>query len=202
MEPRGELPLRHTTAALVGIGILCGAAWAAALRAYMIELAGAASAFDWWGTLGAILVPGAIVGGLLGWADAIRRHGGRRGWRWLALSPLLFAIAPMLLPGALVDFLTQGLGGDAVAVALMGIAGGYALSRRGPSIARIVCGILSAFVLVALAIASPFIGGPRLALTEPRGVWLFVLASSLGALLILAASIPHRMPVSAETARH
>src|SRR5688572_3041536 len=79
MEPRRELV--RSSAALVGLGALCGVAWAAALRAYMIELAGAESAFDWWGTVGAILVPGAVVGALLGWAEDIRRRGGRPGWR-------------------------------------------------------------------------------------------------------------------------
>ena len=198
MEPRRELV--RSSAALVGLGALCGVAWAAALRAYMIELAGAESAFDWWGTVGAILVPGAVVGALLGWAEDIRRRGGRPGWRWLALAPLLLAIAPMLLPGALVDFVTQGLGGGAVGVALMAIAGGYAISSRVPVAARAVCGILSGAVLVGLIISPPFIGGADLAVTEPRGLWLAILAGSLGALIIVASSIPHRMPVVANHA--
>lgn len=39
------------------------------------------------------------------------------------------------------------------------------------------------------------------ALTDPRAVWLFVLANSLGTLLILSASIRHQMPVPAVHAR-
>jgi hypothetical protein len=158
----------------------------------MVELAGPASTFEWWGTFGAILLPGAIVGGLLGWAEAIRRAGGRRGWRWLALAPLAFAIAPLLMPGAIAALLTQGLGGGAIAVALMAVGGGYALSRRGPLWARLICGLVSAALAAALALAGPGIAGPALAITEPRGAWVAVLGASFIIVLALASSIPHR----------
>lgn len=126
-------PAPDRNAALIAVGTTCGIAWAAGCRGYMVELAGPAATVGWWGTFGAILFPGAIVGGLLGWAEALRRAGGRRGWRWLALAPLAFAIAPQLMPGAIAALLTEGLGGAAIAVALMGIGGGYALSRRDHS---------------------------------------------------------------------
>ena len=186
------IPALHRTAPLVLVGITCGIAWAAGFRGYMVELAGPASTFGWWGTFGAILLPGAAVGGLLGWAEALRRAGGRRGWRWLALAPLAFAIAPMLMPGAVAALLTQGLGGGAIAVALMAIGGGYALSGRGPLWARIACGLVSAALAAALALAGPGIAGPVLAITEPRGAWVAVLGASFIAVLALASSIPHR----------
>jgi hypothetical protein len=189
---RDARPALHGTAALVAIGITCGIAWAAGFRSYMVELAGPASTFNWWGTFGAILLPGAAVGGLLGWAEALRRAGGRRGWRWLALAPLAFAIAPMLLPGAIAALLSEGIGGGAIAVSLMGIGGGYAISRRGPLWARIVCGLVSAALAAALALAGPGIAGPGLAITEPRGAWVAVLATSFIVVLALASSIPHR----------
>lgn len=185
-------PALHRTAPLVAVGITCGIAWAAGFRGYMVELAGPASTFGWWGTFGAILLPGAIVGGLLGWAEALRRSGGRRRWRWLALAPLAFAVAPMLMPGAITALLTQGLGGGAIAVALMAVGGGYALSRRGPLWARIACGLVSAALAAALALAGPGIAGPALAITEPRGAWVAVLGASFIAVLALASSIPHR----------
>ncbi|MEV7133538.1 hypothetical protein AB0N24_11690 [Arthrobacter sp. NPDC093128] len=185
-------PALHGTAPLVAIGMTCGIAWAAGFRGYMVELAGPASTFGWWGTFGAILLPGATVGGLLGWAEALRRSGGRRGWHWLALAPLAFAIAPLLMPGAVTALLTQGLGGGAIAVALMAIGGGYALSRRGPLWARIACGLVSAALAAALALAGPGIAGPVLAITEPRGAWVAVLGASFIAVLALASSIPHR----------
>jgi hypothetical protein len=189
---RDARPALHGTAVLVAIGITCGIAWAAGFRSYMVELAGPASTFNWWGTFGAILLPGAVVGGLLGWAEALRRGRGRRGWRWLALAPLAFAIAPMLMPGAITALLTEGLGGGAIAVSLMGIGGGYALARRGPLWARLVCGLVSTALAAALALTGPGIAGPRLAITEPRGAWVAVLAASFIVVLALAASIPHR----------
>lgn len=75
-------------------GTVCGLAWAASLRGYMVELMGAESVFTWSGTFGAVLLPGVLAGGLLGWAAHLRRTGPPRGWRWLALAPLTFAIAP------------------------------------------------------------------------------------------------------------
>ena len=179
-------------AALIAIGTVCGIAWAAGFRGYMVGLAGPASTFAWAGTFGAIILPGAIAGGLLGWAEAIRRRGGRRGWRWLALAPLALAIAPLLLPGALVGLVTEGLGGGAIAVVLIGMGGGYAISGRGGPWGRLVCGVLSGALLVVLALATPGIGGPRLALTEPRGAWVALLAASFLVVLALASSIPHR----------
>jgi len=179
-------------AASITIGTICGIAWGAGFRGYMVELAGPNSTVGWWGTFGAILLPGALAGGLLGWAEALRRTGGRRGWRWLALAPLAFAIAPMLSPGAIGILLTQGLGGGAIAVPLMGIGGGYALSRRGPLWARLVCGIVSATLVALLALSGSGIAGARLALTEPRGAWVAVLAASFVVVLALASSIPHR----------
>jgi hypothetical protein len=160
----------------------------------MVELVGPESTFTWWGTFGAILLPGAVAGGLLGWAEALRRAGGRRGWRWLALAPLAFAVAPLFMPGAIAGLLTEGLGGGAIAVSLTGIGGGYALSRRGPLWARLACGLVSAALAVALALTGPGIAGPRLAITEPRGAWFAVLAASFIVVLALAASIPHRSP--------
>jgi hypothetical protein len=184
----------HSTVPFVAIGITCGIAWAAGFRSYMVELVGPESTFTWWGTFGAILLPGAVAGGLLGWAEALRRAGGRRGWRWLALAPLAFAVAPLFMPGAIAGLLTEGLGGGAIAVSLTGIGGGYALSRRGPLWARLACGLVSAALAVALALTGPGIAGPRLAITEPRGAWFAVLAASFIVLLALAASIPHRAP--------
>ena len=127
----------------VALGALCGLAWAASFRAVMSEFVGSGSTVVWLDTFGAILLPGVIVGGLLGWAHTIRLSGGRRGWRWLGATPAVFAIAPML--------------------------------------------------------ATSIIGGPRLAMTEPRGVWVALLASSLLTLFAIAASIPFRPVIEAQT---
>jgi hypothetical protein len=186
--------------ATVALGALCGLAWAASFRAVMSEFAGFGSTVSWLDTFAAILLPGVIVGGLLGWAHTIRLSGGRRGWRWLGAAPALFAVAPMLLPDAIVAFVTQGLGGGAVAVALLAIGGGFAISGRGRLWARIVCGVISALLIVGVTLATFAIAGPRLAVTEPRGVWVALLAFSLLTLLAIASSIPFRPVIKAHPA--
>ncbi|HLS45995.1 MAG TPA: hypothetical protein VK045_11220 [Ornithinicoccus sp.] len=173
-------------------GALCGLAWSAALRGYMVELAGAKSAFTWSGTFGALLAPGAVTGALLGWAEHLRRTGPPTGWRWLALAPLTLALAPMLLPGAASALLTTGVGGGALAVVGMGMVGGYALSGRGPRSARLASGALSAAFACALAASVPAITSPPLSLTDPRGVWVAVLAVSLFGAFAIGCSLPHR----------
>lgn len=129
--------------AYVAVGSAVGLAWACALRAFMAQVAGAESTVDWTGTFGLVLLPGAVIGGLLGWAEYARRSGGRPGGWWLALSPFLFAV--VLLPGVVEDparhLFTGGIGAGALAVPLLGIIGGYALSGRGPVWTRIVAGV-------------------------------------------------------------
>lgn len=118
------------------MGGLCGLAWAAGLRGFMAQVAGSASGVDWAGTFGWILVPGILVGGLLGWAEHLRRSGGRRGWRWLALAPLLFSAILFSRPLDLLSIFEDGVGGGAIGVSLYGLLGGYAVSGRGPRRAR------------------------------------------------------------------
>jgi hypothetical protein len=191
---------RRRVTATVALGALCGLAWAASFRAVMSEFAGYGSTVSWLDTFAAILLPGVIVGGLLGWAHTIRLSGGRRGWRWLGAAPALFAIAPMLLPDGLLVFVTQGLGGGGVAVALLAIGGGFAISGRGRLWARIVCGAMSALLIVGVTVTTFDIAGPRLAVTEPRGVWVALLTFSLLTLLAIAASIPFRPVIEAHLA--
>ena len=183
---------RPSATASVLVGAVCGLAWAAAFRAWMAELAGGASRLDWYGTFVGILAAGVIAGALLGLAEYFRRTGGRQHWRWLALAPLAFAILPLTMPDALLALFTQGLGGGAVAVALTAIAGGFAVSGRGPLWARILCSVLTAAILVALVFTVPSVGGIRLALDQPRGVWVATLGAACVAVLCLAASIPFR----------
>ena len=177
---------------LVALGALCGLVWAAALRAYMVELVDAESRFGWLGTFAGLLLPGTITGALLGWAESIRRAGGRRRWRLLALAPLALIVGPMLLPDAIPDLVTQGLGGGAIAVTLFGLGAGWAISGRGPRWGRVPVGVLCLLGDVAIVLTSPAIGGGRLALTSPRGAWVALLVAGLLALLALAAAIPHR----------
>jgi hypothetical protein len=202
MDRNGVAGAAGTTAAsapLIAIGATCGLAWAAGFRAYMIELVGIGSTFTWDGTVGAILLPGAIVGGLLGWAEALRRAGDDQRRRWLALAPLVFAVAPLMRPGAVVELFTTGNGGAAIGVVLLGIGGGYAISGRGRRWGRIIAGVLSGAALGAVALMPAIIGGDRLSIAQPRGAWLTVLAASFLALLVLASSIPFRAAESRTT---
>jgi hypothetical protein len=163
------------------VGGVCGLAWATGLRGLMAEVAGQASTVSWTFTFGFILLPGVIVGVLLGWAEHLRTRGGRRGWRWLALSPLAFATA----------------GGGALGVSLLGMAGGYALSRRGPVWARIACALLAMAVIPLWALVATAVGGPRLEFDTPRGAWVALYLYSFLAVLALACAIPHRAVVAA-----
>ena len=176
-------------------GGICGLAWASGLRGLMSQVAGSESEMTWSGTFGWILLPGLVVGLLLGWAEHLRRAGGRKGWRWLALAPL--ALASVLLPGLTdpASFLADGIGGGALAVPLFGMAGGYAMSHRGPVAARAACGLLAlapipVWVLVNMAEGAAF---------TAHEAWVAVSFWSLLAVLALGSSIPHGPVVAAAT---
>lgn len=171
--------------------ILCGAAlglaWGAGLRGWMAVLAGESSRYTWSGTVLGVLLPATLVGATLGWAEQARRTGGRRGWRWAALSPLLFVVMPAL---ALPDFVAQlktGLGTGAIGTALIGMLGGYALSGRGPRWARIASRTTTA-ALAPAALIGAAMSPPELRATN--GVLALALLVLLS-LLAAACAIPH-----------
>lgn len=194
---------RPSVIACVLVGAVAGLAWAAAFRAFMSELVGGGSRVEWYGTFVVVLGAGLITGALLGLAEYYRRTGGRRHWRWLALAPLSFTILALTMPDALLALVTEGLGGGAVAIALIAIAGGFAVSGRGFLWARIACGVLALAVIGGLVASVPAIGGIRLALDQPRGVWVATLGASCLVVLCLASSIPFRRvePLQAATSR-
>jgi hypothetical protein len=174
---------------LVLAGAVCGLAWAGSLRTFMTAVAGPASTVEWFGTFEGILLPGAVAGGLLGWAEHLRRTGAPRGW--LAAAPLVFVLAT---PSALVSVVTDGgIGGGAIAVPLFGMAGGYALAGRGPRPARWAAAAFALLPVPAWLIGAPYIAD-GLALTTPRGAWAAVLFLSLLAVLALGCAIPLRDP--------
>lgn len=165
----------HLRAALVGA--LAGLAWAAGLRALMAEVAGV-SHVSWYGTFGAVLFPGAVAGALLGtaWARAASGHLHRIGW--FALAPLVFAVlAPS--PGQL-------------AFAVLVMAGAYGIGARGAGWRRALGAVIGVAFVVALVVSISLAGGPRLALTTPRGAWVATLGVSLTVVLLLAEAVPIR----------
>jgi hypothetical protein len=198
---QGMIPPAQSAAPVLAIGGVCGLAWAAGLRGFMAELAGSGSDVGWYGTFAQILLPGVIAGALLGWAEHIRRTGGRRGWRWLAAAPIVFTAAVFVSPEVFQAVLNGqpllggGIGGGAIAVPLFGMAGGYALSGRGPLWARILLGVVALVPIPAWAFASSLFGS-AFALTSPRGAWTALFFYSFIATLALACSIPHRPVVA------
>ena len=66
------------------------------------------------------------------------------------------------------------------------------MSGRGALWGRITCGILALAVIGGIVATVPAIGGLRLALDQPRGAWVAILAASCLVVLCLASSIPFR----------
>ena len=178
---------------LVLLGGLLGLAWAAGLRGFMAQIVRGDSSVSWSGTFGFILLPGFLIGLLLGWAEQLRTMGGRRGWRWLALSPLLFtAVLFSEGPAGVLGIFENGLGGGAIGTPLFAMAGGYAISGRGPRWGRLMCGALTLTVIPIWALTVESFAGPELAVTTPRGLWVALYYYSFLAVLSYAAAIPHR----------
>lgn len=192
----------HGGRSFAALGALCGIAWACALRGFMAEVVGADSAVHWVNTWGFILLPGALIGALLGWAEHLRRTGGRPRWRLLALAPLLFAA--ILVRGLIEDPTTMfgdGIGAGTVAIPVLCIIGGHALSGRGPLWTRLPAGVVGAATLAAWPLTGTAVGGPNFALDTPRGVWATVLNGALLAIFALAASTPQRAVLDTTTTR-
>ena len=174
------------------LGASLGLAWGTGWRGWMDVLAGEASRFTWSGTFAGVLLPATLVGASLGWAEHARHNDGMRRQRWTALTPLLFVALPALVQADFVTQLRSGLGTGAIATALIGILGGYAIAGRGPRWA-----ILLARVLMAALVAAT-IGGAFLAAAEPRqsartasGAYLTLTFLAFSSLLAWACTIPH-----------
>jgi hypothetical protein len=182
-------------ASWVALGVLGGLAWACALRSFMAAVAGDDSGVDWGLTFGYILLPGAVIGALLGWAEFLRRHRDGPGRHRLAYAPLLFAT--VLVPGLLdpASFLEAGIGGGAIGVPVIAMLGGFAISHRGSGWARALGGLaFTAACLFWLTVATD-VGGHSFALDTAHGLWTSVLYESLLVTFALAASVPHRPSV-------
>lgn len=107
-------------ASAVLVGGLLGLLWAAGLRSWMAQLVGAGSSFSWL-TFVLVLLPGAVVGALLGRAAHGRAQRTRTARR-LALAPVLFASA-LLDPQIFAAFIHTGEGGGALMVVLTALSG-------------------------------------------------------------------------------
>ncbi|MGW1345397.1 hypothetical protein ACWCOV_30415 [Kribbella sp. NPDC002412] len=181
---------------LLTIGAVGGLAWAAGLRGFMAQVAGDEAGVEWVGTFVWILLPGVLIGVLLGWAEHLRRTGGRPHWRWLALAPLLFLA--VLTPDPL-GVLENGIGGGAIGVPLFGMLGGYAIAGHGHLLWRLIAGVV-AFSVVPIWALTVESFAPHLGLGTPAGLWVALYYYSFMAVLMLACSIPHR-PVAGSGSR-
>ena len=74
--------------------------------------------------------------------------------------------------------------------ACLGIVGGYALSRRGPVWARILCGLLFASMISIWVLTVPGFGGPDLVFGMPRGTWVALYYWSPMVVSAMACAIP------------
>lgn len=173
------------------LGAIAGLAWAAALRSYMWQIA-TTNEVTWLGTFIAILLPGAVAGALLGWAEARRRAGAFTRLRWFALAPFTFAVATFSLPGQITALFTNGLGGGAIGVPAIVVIGGFALGTVGPKWLRIVAGAIASAGIAGIVSTVPIVGGDQLALDTPRGLWAAILVATLMIVGAVAATIPFR----------
>ncbi len=193
---RADMPVLVPAAwQAVGIGALAGLAWAASLRAFMTEVAGEDSAVSWSGTFVWVLLPGTVIGALLAWAEWRRWAGDVPHRRWLVWSPMLFAAILLSDPLFFLDP-EGGVGLATIAVPAMCMLGGYAVAGHGAAWVRVVCGLVLASSIPLWALTAEDVGGPAMAVTNPRGAWAAVLYWSLLATFALAAAVPHRRPVT------
>jgi hypothetical protein len=183
MSVRTNAP--HAATRYLVVGGLCGLAWAAGLRGWMAELAGASGSNVTWLTLVLVLLPGTIIGALLGWSAYLRSKG-VRGSRWLVFSPVLFASA-LLDPEIFHGLITDGSGGGALIVIATTLSIGYVLSRRRWSIRRTACAVVAALGLLLIA----GMGGMAAPMSTARGAWVSLYGFVLVLLFGLASVLPH-----------
>ena len=107
--------------------------------------------------------------------------------RWLMASPFVLAAA-LLDPRIFQLLITNGQGGGALAVVVIGVTGAYALSGRGSR----TCATISGLVALLLIVACGSVAADSTPLTTPHGAWIATQAVSLLGVLCVACSIPYR----------
>jgi hypothetical protein len=179
------------------VGALCGFAWAAALRAFMWEVAGPDAAVEWVGTFLWVLLPGAVIGALLASAEYRRWTGTVPHRRWLIWSPMLFAAVLLQNPLDLLDGFDGGIGLAAVAVPATCMLGAYAIAGSGPRWIRGLCALVALSAIPIWSLTATDVGGSAMSLSDAHGAWAAVLYWGLLATFSMAAAIPHRSPARA-----
>ncbi len=164
----------------VAVGALLGLTWAAGLRGWMVDLAGDDSTVTWTGTFLCLLLPGALVGGLLGRALDLQRSG--RQPRWLTLAPLLFPLGALAIPGAIGHLIKTGEGSASIIMVLLAMLAGWSLSGRGRVWVRVLAGTIGYALVPVLLVAA----------RTPQAAWAATLFAGLYVTLSLACAVPMR----------
>jgi hypothetical protein len=159
----------------------------------MAEVAGDESGVEWGLTFGFILLPGALIGACLGWAEVRRRRGRPPQWR-LVLAPFLFAAVLFSDPFHMSELFEDGIGGGTVGVPAIAILGGFAISGRGRLWGRIVAGLLFLTGFTIWLLVATDVGGPSFSFTTVHGIWVSTLYESLLVVFALGTSVAQRPP--------
>lgn len=160
-----ERDAHRRDAIAAGIGAAVGLAWATSPRAWMAHVAlgfGAWPRYTWEGTFLAVLLPAVLVGALIG-LDRQSRRDSRGGVPLIVWSPLFLVAGPALVADDFVATLVAtGEGSGAMAVVVIGVCGGWALSGRGPVWGRAISGLVAvgATGVMASMLAFEGQGGP------------------------------------------
>ncbi len=173
------------------LGGIAGVAWSGALRLWMTQLVAEPRVTS--ATVTMILVPGGVVGGLLGYAWH-RQSLGSPVSQWFVAAPLGLAVV-VLVPSYAVKLATTGQGSGAIAVPLIGMAGGYAVSGCGSRRRRILAGLLAGAGVVGMSVA-PVAMNPSLEAGDARAVAAALLGGSLMLALVAACAIPYRRHIT------
>jgi hypothetical protein len=174
------------------LGALGGLAWGCGLRGFMTQVTTDPSVVTWSGTFVWILAPSVVTGLLLGWAEHLRRTAASPRWRWLVLSPFVFAavlVADVVRDGTT---LQGGVGGGTVGVPAFGVLGAYAIAGRRRWL-RAVCGLVATSAVPVWALTARGFGGPSLGLDHPKGLWVALYYWTFLAVLMVACAIPLRI---------
>ncbi|MCB1246917.1 MAG: hypothetical protein KDB69_06615 [Acidimicrobiia bacterium] len=149
----------------------------------------------WSGTFLLILLPGLAVGGMLGYAEHVRRTTQLPHARWLVWAPMVLAIGvgiDVVMRGPTVE---QGLGQiiGGVVISALPVSGAYAIAGHRKWL-RVVCAALALSPIPLWILKATDIGGPSLGLTEPKGAWVAIYLWSFVAVIVIATTIPLRIP--------
>lgn len=189
-----RLGIDHQSAARLALaGAGSGLAWSCAMRWWMTAIAGDESTVTMTGTVGGVLVPATVVGGLVGWAEA-RRRAGKPPSGWLMASPALLGLAPLAVPGVLGRLVTTGQGSGALGMVALAMLGGSSMSGRGSRRRRTAAAVLGFAAVPAWWLAPPM--RPDLDPTAPYGAAVATTFAALFVGLAAACAVPMRAPAA------